>query len=442
MTVKALVSCIVISTASLTLLTILNLTGHQPCCWEPSLKNDYVEDSDGGRSVPSKAEADSPRDRALRDAVLARTSAEGVIFIAAVDFSFTTLAANLYETSFRRLNITNYLFVGLDAHVCDALQRAASVAVAGSATSDAAASTDGGSGGDDEIACVRYLDDADGANSSDWGSTAFRRKTHYKTRIVLAVLRLGVVVVIVDVDIVFFRDPLPFLGCTSCDVQIQNDLTEGNSGFYMARPTPAAIELHEKAYAIGIRRGNKMTNQKALDRTMERMGRQRRIKVRTLNLLLFPCGVQYFEENRIMFAGDGASCHGCVLVHNNWIVSREAKVYRFRETGLWDFDGVAGVSAGGANTTASIIIAGAGYYTSTDRLYLLYDTPLDFGPLRTFDEETDALKAALWIGRLINRTVILSTFHCYGCKYAACKNAARRCSLDRKSTRLNTSHRL
>ena len=143
---------------------------------------------------------------------------------------------------------------------------------------------------------------------------------------------------------------------------------------------------------------------------MKLMIRQKRIKERTLNQTLFPCGVRYFEENKIMFIGDG-SCGGCVLVHNNWIVSRQAKIYRFQETGLWQVDT-------------------DGYYSDSNRKYLSFDNPLDFGPELTLQYETNALKTALLIGHLLNRTVILPTFHCYGCKYAACNNTKKHCALN------------
>lgn len=322
---------------------------------------------------------------AFQKAVRVRVDKDGVLFLASVDSSYVTMALNLFLTSFQALNITNYLFVGTDEHACHLLAS------------------------EHPVACVRYFADRDGNRSSNWGSPGFRRKTHYKTKIVLDSLRLKVTPVIVDVDIVFFKNPLPFLACKTCDLQIQSDVTEGNSGFYMARPTKAAIELHEKALTIGAH-NPRLSNQKTLGRTIDWMTRQRRIRVRTLHRKLFPCGTRYFEEHKIMFSGDG-SCPGCVLVHNNWIVSQEAKMYRFRETGLWEVDS-------------------GGYYSDPNRKYLAYDNPLDLGPKGTLRLETDALKSALAIGALLNRTVILPTFHCHGCKYAACNNTRGRCALN------------
>jgi len=59
-----------------------------------------------------------------------------------------------------------------------------------------------------------------------YGSLAFIRKTHVKTDLILTALKLGYTVLIVDVDIVFFKNPIPFVSCTTCDIAIQSDTVE------------------------------------------------------------------------------------------------------------------------------------------------------------------------------------------------------------------------
>ncbi len=61
-----------------------------------------------------------------------------------------------------------------------------------------------------------------------------------------------------------------------------------------------------------------------------------------------------------MFAGDHP-CEKCVVVHNNWIVSLEAKIYRFKEHHMWAVDG--------PNL----------YYTEPSRKYIIYDNPAILG---------------------------------------------------------------
>jgi len=49
------------------------------------------------------------------------------------------------------------------------------------------------------------------------------------------------------------------------------------------------------------------------------------------------CGVDYFEKGHRVFPSK-EYCTNCMVVHNNWIVSREAKIYRFKEHFMWMYD--------------------------------------------------------------------------------------------------------
>ena len=99
-----------------------------------------------------------------------------------------------------------------------------------------------------------------------------------------------------------------------------------------------------------------------------------------------------------------------VIMHNNWIVSMEAKRYRFKELLWWHVD--------------------SGYYSDPARKYLAYENPRDFGAPSTQRQETDALISALIISHLLDRTLILPTFTCHNCKYGACKVASRQCTFN------------
>eukprot|EP00923_Selenidium_pygospionis_P002838 GHVN01004354.1.p1 GENE.GHVN01004354.1~~GHVN01004354.1.p1 ORF type:complete len:204 (+),score=18.91 GHVN01004354.1:772-1383(+) len=68
-----------------------------------------------------------------------------------------------------------------------------------------------------------------------------------------------------------------------------------------------------------------------------------------------------------------------------------AKVYRFKELHQWFYDGV------------------QQYYTSLDRKYIVYDNPVVDANAAP---QLEALKSAMAIGQILNRTVILPRFHC------------------------------
>ena len=107
---------------------------------------------------------------------------------------------------------------------------------------------------------------------------------------------------------------------------------------------------------------------------------------------LFPSGMTYFMDGNRTFAGDNPDSE-VFVIHNNWIVSREAKVYRFREHLLW-------------------LHETDGYYSDPKRRYLVYDNPIVHGGLiEILQLEKMALKTALALSLLLNRTLILPEFH-------------------------------
>lgn len=57
-------------------------------------------------------------------------------------------------------------------------------------------------------------------DASNYGSRAFVQKTHIKTHIILDALQLGYTVFILDVDILFFKNPMPYFNCKKCDIQV------------------------------------------------------------------------------------------------------------------------------------------------------------------------------------------------------------------------------
>ena len=224
-----------------------------------------------------------------------------------------------------------------------------------------------------------------------------------KTKVTLEALILGLTAIIIDADIVLFKDPLPYFNCSDCDIQIEEDVYEDNSGFYMARPTQGSIVLHQKAWAVAEEKGETISNQKVLGRMMESMSREKDLKINKLPMSLFSPGKVFFEDKMRMFFTDNPPTVE-VLVHNNWIVTEAAKIYRFKEQLQWMVDT-------------------DGYYSDPMRKYLTY---VNCGR----STETESLKAAMLIGHLLNRTVILPTFSCEECKYAACKVKSQKCSFN------------
>ena len=293
------------------------------------------------------------------DMMLKRASKHRLIYLASVDFAYIDMAVNLYETSFKKLGIENYLFAGSDEEVCATLMAM-------------------------NISCVTYIHEKESHTYSIYGSIAFRRKTHIKTKIVLDGLKLGLTVVLTDVDIVFFKDPQPYFMCNTCGLEIQNNWVDYNSGFFIARPTTGSLRLFEQAWERGVN-STYTSNQRVINKLMRDMGSS--LKWKVLNAKQFPNGKKYFTSAGRYFKGE-KPCPECVIVHNNWIRGLVEKVYRFKERGLWEVDI-------------------DGYYSSLRARYISFELPDIHGRTPTCAKQVDALKAALILGHLLDRIVIL-----------------------------------
>lgn len=292
------------------------------------------------------------------------------VFLASVDNSFVDMAVNMYETSFRKYNITNFLYVCSDVKAVDLLK------VHG-------------------IDCFLYEQPTDNDHAKEYGSKAFILKMRVKMKMVTAALILGFTTVLTDLDVVFFKDPLPEMMRSKADITMMNDVMMDNCGFYIAHPTKGGVELHKKTLRMCMT--NIIADQDAIASVMRDMRKQKELMKANFDKEKFACGLVYFENGKRMFSADNpCSSDKCdvSVVHNNWIIGKPAKIYRFKETGLWQYDD-------------------KGYYSNPATKYLAYKNPVDFGK-ESRSKERAALVTAMTLGKILNRTVILPKFHCYG----------------------------
>lgn len=125
----------------------------------------------------------------LEFAVMSRAS-DSYIILAIVDDSVSDMAFNLYETSLRKHNINNFLFVGLGSQSCEHFVAAA-------------------------LPCFRSMDLNASGSPSVYNSRQFLQKMHIRNQIILKTLRVGYTVILTDLDIVFLRNPLPHIKVSS-----------------------------------------------------------------------------------------------------------------------------------------------------------------------------------------------------------------------------------
>ena len=299
-------------------------------------------------------------------------SPDKVIFLAYADSAFLDMAQNFYETSLRPHRITNILFVASDRLCCKLIRERLN------------------------MACYVHKEDPQATEHSAYGEAGFIRKMNYRTDVILEAIEAGYTVLHTDTDMVYMKHPLKHITCEGeCNMAIlmERGYTH-NAGFVYVRPTDLGIYLYRQMLNLSVIEPM-LDDQRQLNRIV---GEMRRWKDRKFNYIRLPnssfsSGIIYFEHGSRTFAFDNRSTE-IVVIHNNWIVSKEAKIYRFKEHLMWMLDE-------------------KGYYSNPSAKYLTYENPLVFKNLNmTLDNERNALRNALAIGVILNRLVILPGFHC------------------------------
>ncbi|CAD5124011.1 unnamed protein product [Dimorphilus gyrociliatus] len=303
-----------------------------------------------------------------------------MVVISATDLGYIDLAVNFYLSSIKRHKISNFLFICLHPEACRVLRQ----------FSDRVETFYGG-----------IVESAD--RPSNFFSREFNEKTHAKLKWVITALKMGYNVLLSDVDIHYFKNPLGTLysHLRKCDIQIQWDRDElemkYNSGFYFLKASHLTVELLRRAIWLAEHDNFTQSDQYYLNTAIRYSVSKFGLKLCELDKSTFPCGSVYFHEGQREFYDD-SPCKDCVIAHNNWIISAASKRYRAREHLFWNVD------------------IPSGYYSAKGRKYLTYDqqrTPSKNKQLRN-------LKRALCLAEKLNRLVVLPKFFCLEQKVRLC----------------------
>uniref|UniRef100_A0ACD5TEW3 Uncharacterized protein n=1 Tax=Avena sativa TaxID=4498 RepID=A0ACD5TEW3_AVESA len=191
-----------------------------------------------------------------------------------------------------------------------------------------------------------------------FGTQCFKRVTKVKSRIVLKILRMGYNVLLSDVDVYWFHNPVQFLhslGPSTFAAQSDEYNETGptnlprrlNSGFYYARSDRATITAMEMVVKHATKSnsseqpsfydvlcGKEGANRLGDDRCLEP---STNLTVVFLDRDLFPNGAyRRLWDRRDVRSACGEL--GCFVIHNNWVNGRKKKLRRQMVSGLWDYD--------------------------------------------------------------------------------------------------------
>ena len=178
-----------------------------------------------------------------------------------------------------------------------------------------------------------------------------------------------------------------------------------NPGFVVVKPTTQSIKFYKTMRNVSKKYKN-LKEQERFNLVLRQLTKYKlHVKATHLNSNRFMHGARYFQRVTRLLPQNGGMCssyqkNNCsvYVVHNNWIVSKEAKIYRFREHLLWLYDEDQ-------------------YYSSQTRRYIAYTNPKPETSYvseksQQIKRQMSALRTALAVGYLLNRTVILPTFYC------------------------------
>ena len=310
------------------------------------------------------------KNRRLRYALEKAANWKRNVLVTLSDSRYTMMVLNFYENTVLKLGLTNVIFASLDGKLCAKLDAL-------------------------NIPCIVY-DRAQILRSDIERGVRkiFNSKIYFRARLILECLAMGYNVAYVDVDTILLKDPFPALReeCQSkCDVafqQLTNSTRQLSWGVAYARPTLGSLYLY---YAL-VKKTTNNTNIALPDKFISRLDRERKLHLARLPLWRFRSGVDYFDY--VKFAWDD-NCVGCVSIHCDETMSKDAKLFRMKELLMWNLN---------INN----------YYSNRRRRYIVYDNPYVFhNRTETLIMEMRSLRNALAMGHILRRVVILPKFHCF-----------------------------
>ncbi|GJQ12037.1 hypothetical protein GpartN1_g3828.t1 [Galdieria partita] len=202
---------------------------------------------------------------------------------------------------------------------------------------------------------VYSKEDAASVVAASYGSDSFKKLTKMKSRVVLRILKLGYDVIWTDCDIVWFRNPIPYLQSQNADLIIQSNAPDNenpnerrriNSGFYLARSNPHTIEAFEDVIQFAAKSrmteqpcfydlwcGKQGENAKGKDRCIYKD----KFQVLLLDRKLFPNGITEGIWDSPAGKIQQLFPHLYIL-HNNWVKGNQGKMERYYRHGYIFYD--------------------------------------------------------------------------------------------------------
>ena len=308
-------------------------------------------------------------------------SSNNTIIFAVVSHGIRDMVMNFYFTAILKNNLTNLLFIAFDEEICAFIDKRVP---------------------DNTVTC-HYVNLSLGSTEvSQFGSSDYLAQIHCRLGLVLDMLTHGYTVLLVDVDIVFIQNPSPYLKAkcdqTQCDLLMQDNYKKVdsmndtghrqiiNGGFIYVRPSTDSIRLYSDIVEDVKNQKKAFHDQHLLQKHMRRLSDRGNLKAVFLDRTKFPVGTKglYFDK----LTCRSPTHTSAIIVHNNYLFRMNDKALRFKDCGLWEYDGEYG-----------------GYYTSKDARFI------QFQPCITKTNNTAMILRALYnlmlLAKMNDRVAVL-----------------------------------
>lgn len=181
---------------------------------------------------------------------------------------------------------------------------------------------------------------------ASFGSFDYQDLMLFRTKTVLNLLLLGFKVIIADIDAVWKDNPFTILqdqtmGMNGYDIGVTIDSREICGCFVVLNNSLQGIRFWNSVYAAHLElvdsaRQNDFrlqnfsdSEQKILTHFIFEGGYTHPISIRILPAAFFPSGLDYFNLNLVS---------NPAVIHNNFIIGKSVKNYRFQRHGLWNLE--------------------------------------------------------------------------------------------------------
>lgn len=185
--------------------------------------------------------------------------------------------------------------------------------------------------------------------ASRYGDQAFTQMMYAKVVTVQLINRLGHDVLFQDVDLVWYKNPLPFFHDRTTplhnfDILFQDDGARSlryapysaNTGFYYVRNNDKTKFLFRSLLFLGDMVLSMTSHQQALAALLDEHSSLTGLRVKTLSGVDFPGGYHYHRKKEIGFLKDIAQGkHVPYLMHMSWTTNKKNKLLFLQQMGLW-----------------------------------------------------------------------------------------------------------